>query len=39
MGMEETGVEIAEIDPAQATDKKVNEFNDLLKDRKPDLYF
>ncbi len=29
---------IAEIDPAEARDKKITELNDLMKDRRPDLY-
>lgn len=35
----ETCVKIADIDPREALDKKITERNDLLKDRRLDLYF
>ena len=34
----EPGVVAAEIDPREARDKALNPFNDLLGDRRPDLY-
>ncbi|MBE0432170.1 hypothetical protein IBX73_01750 [candidate division WOR-3 bacterium] len=36
---EETCVRVIEIDPALALDKKITEHNDLLAERRPDLYF
>jgi predicted amidohydrolase len=38
LGGTETGIAFADIDPAAADDKKFNEFNDLLADRKPAYY-
>lgn len=35
----ETCVKTVDIDPHEALDKKITERNDLLKDRRPDLYF
>jgi predicted amidohydrolase len=35
----ETCVKIVDIDPQEALDKKITERNDLLKDRRTDLYF
>jgi len=37
-GMDEEILGIADLDVSRARDKKLNDFNDLLKDRKPDLY-
>lgn len=34
----ETGVRTVEIDPAQAADKQLNEFNTILADRRPEYY-
>jgi predicted amidohydrolase len=31
-------VDVVEVDPAKADDKRVNEFNDVLKDRRPEMY-
>jgi 5-aminopentanamidase len=38
LGAGETGLSIAEVDLSEASDKKFNEFNDLLGDRRPDQY-
>lgn len=38
MGGDEEGVRVAEIDPLSARDKRVNEYNDLFGDRRPELY-
>ncbi len=35
---EGTRVEVVEIDPAQARDKRLNPYNDLLGDRRPECY-
>jgi 5-aminopentanamidase len=38
MGDAEEGVAIAEFDPAAGRSKRVNEFNDLFADRRPEMY-
>lgn len=38
MGDAEEGVALAEIDPALAMDKRLNEFNDLFAGRRPEMY-
>jgi predicted amidohydrolase len=35
----ETCIHILEIEPRQALDKKMNDYNELIKDRREDLYF
>ncbi len=37
-GESEEVVMVADIDPAGSRDKKINPFNDIFKDRRPDLY-
>lgn len=39
LGETETGVAVADIDPALAADKKFNEYNNLLGDRREEWYF
>lgn len=39
MSSEEIGIRIADIDPALADDKSITERNDVIRDRKPKLYF
>jgi predicted amidohydrolase len=38
LGEEEEGVRVVEIDLALASDKKLNDYNNLLSDRRPDQY-
>ena len=39
MSSEEIGIRTADLDPALANDKAITERNDVIKDRKPKLYF
>jgi 5-aminopentanamidase len=38
LGATETGISVAEVELAEASDKKFNDLNDLLADRRPDQY-
>ncbi len=37
-GAEDKGVGTVEVDPAEARDRHINQYNDVLADRRPDMY-
>jgi predicted amidohydrolase len=39
LGATGAGIAVAEIDPAQALDKQFNPYNNLLADRREEMYF